>query len=144
MFYIKEMRSPDELKECYDIIKELRPNLSFEDFIRIYKTSRQKDHYELVAMGNDKHIVAVMGYRFLDDFIRDRHVYIDDLVVTEKVRSQGYGAELLKYAEQIAKRENCKYLRLCTGIDNIKGMKFYERNGWIKRSHAYNKIIELS
>jgi len=142
MLFIKEMRSLDELKECYEVIKELRPLLSFDDFLRIYTTSHQKDGYELVAIKIENRILAVMGYRFLDDFIRDRHVYIDDLVVTEKARSQGYGAELLAYAEQIAKREHCKYLRLCTGIDNIKGMKFYERNGWVKRSHAYNKIME--
>jgi len=37
-----------------------------------------------------------MGYRLLHDFVHGRHLYIDDLVVTSRLRSSGLGAELLK------------------------------------------------
>ena len=43
-----------------------------------------------------------MGYRFLHDYVHGKHVYIDDLVTTAAIRSQGAGAKLLKYAEMIA------------------------------------------
>jgi hypothetical protein len=32
-------------------------------------------------------------------------------------------------------------LRLCTGIENLRGVEFYERNGWTKRAYAYTKKI---
>lgn len=129
------------LERCYPIMKELRPHLSIEIFFSIYEQSHESDGYEMVAIEMDNEIIAVMGYRFLTDYVRGKHVYIDDLVSTEKVRSQGLGAELLKFAEDIARKNNCKTLRLCTGIENERGVQFYDRNGWTKRAHAYTKKI---
>jgi GNAT superfamily N-acetyltransferase len=130
-----------DLERCYPIIKELRPHLSFEDYISIYKQSHTSDGYEIVAIEEMEQILAVMGYRFISDFVRGKHVYVDDLVSTEKVRSQGLGAELLKFAESVAEETGCKSLRLCTGIENERGMKFYDRNGWTKRAFAYTKKL---
>lgn len=36
---------------------------------------------------------------------------------------------------------NCKSLRLCTGIENDRGVKFYEKNNWVKRAYAFTKKI---
>ena len=75
------------------------------------------------------------------DYVRGKHIYVDDLVSSEAVRSRGLGAELLKYAEVVAKEMNCNTLRLCAGIDNERGVKFYETNGWTKRAFALAKKI---
>lgn len=133
--------STQDLKRCYPVMKELRTHLSFEDFISIYKKSHKNDGYEIAAIEDQGSILAVMGYRFLHDFVRGKHLYIDDLVSTERVRSQGLGKYLLSFAEKIAKDNNCKSLRLCTGIENERGVIFYERNGWTKRAFAYTKKI---
>ncbi len=135
------VKNRNDLERCYPVIKELRPHLSFEDYISIYNDSHASDGYEIVAIEDNGQILAVMGYRFLSDFVRGKHVYVDDLVSTEKARSQGLGAELLKFAEGIAQSNGCKSLRLCTGIENERGMKFYDRNGWTKRSYAYTKKL---
>ncbi len=131
----------NDLERCYPVMKELRPQLTFEDYLSIYEQSHSADGYEIVAIENENRIRAVMGYRFLSDFVRGKHVYIDDLVSTESARSQGLGAELLKFAEELARTNGCKSLRLCTGLENEGGMKFYDRNGWKKRSFAYVKKI---
>jgi GNAT superfamily N-acetyltransferase len=120
-------------------MKELRPQLSYEDYLSIYEDSHKADGYEIVAIEDNDQILALMGYRFLSDYVRGRHLYIDDLVTTQKIRSQGLGAELLKLAESIAKKNGCAILRLCTGIENERGVTFYERNGWRKRSFAFVK-----
>jgi hypothetical protein len=41
----------------------------------------------------------------------------------------------------LAKELDCKGLRLCTGIENEQGKKFYERNGWSLRAVAYKKKL---
>lgn len=132
-----------DLERCYPVIRELRPHLSFDDYISIYEESHAADGYEIVAIENKGQILAVMGYRFLSDFVRGKHVYIDDLVSTESARSQGLGAELLKFAEKITESTGCKSLRLCTGIENDRGVKFYDRNGWTKRAFAYTKKLTI-
>ncbi|MGE4133320.1 MAG: GNAT family N-acetyltransferase [Bdellovibrionales bacterium] len=130
-----------DLERCYPVIKELRPHLTFEQYIEIYQDSHRADGYEIVAIESAGRILAVMGYRYLSDFVRGRHLYVDDLVSTESMRSQGLGAELLQYAEGLAKENGCKSLRLCTGVENERAMTFYERNGWTKRSVAYTKKL---
>jgi GNAT superfamily N-acetyltransferase len=131
----------NDLERCYPVMKELRPHLSYEDYISIYEESKAADGYQIVAIEQDDKILAVMGYRFLSDYVRDKHVYVDDLVSTESSRSQGLGAELLEFAEDIARKNNCKSLRLCTGIENERGIKFYDRNGWTKRAYAFSKKL---
>lgn len=132
-------QSKSDLERCYPVLKELRTHLSFADFMSIYEQAHRSDGYELVAIEDLGQVVAVMGYRFLSDFIRGKHVYIDDLVSTAKLRSRGLGVELLKFAEAIARESECKSLRLCTGIENERGVAFYDRNGWTKRAYAYTK-----
>ena len=120
----------------------MRPHLNYEDFISIYEESHQSCGYEIVAIEEDGQILALMGYRNLSDFVRGKHIYIDDLVTSKNVRSKGLGSELLAYAENIAKNSGRKSLRLCTGIENELGIKFYERNGWNKRAFAYTKKLD--
>lgn len=138
---IQQVRSKEELEKCFPVIKELRPHLNYDNYIAIYEQAHKSDGYELIAFEEQGKILAVMGYRFLSDFVRGRHLYIDDLVSTESARSKGLGAELLRYAENIAIENGCKSLRLCTGIENERGIKFYDRNGWNKRAYAYVKKV---
>lgn len=131
----------NDLERCYPVMKELRPHLSFEDYISIYEQAHASDGYEIVAIEDKEQILALMGYRFLSDFVRGKHIYVDDLVSTAKARSQGLGAELLKFAESVAEATECRSLRLCTGIENERGIQFYVRNGWTQRAFAYTKKI---
>lgn len=135
------MRTQSELEHCFRVMKELRPHLDFETYLKIYGESHRADGYEIVAIESRGEILAVMGYRFLWDFVRGKHLYIDDLVTTEAARSQGMGAHMLRYAEEIAAQSECKSLRLCTGVENTLGIKFYERNGWMNRSLAFVKKL---
>jgi ribosomal protein S18 acetylase RimI-like enzyme len=135
------VRKPEDLKRCFPVMKELRPHLEYQAFVDIYQKAHEADGYEIVALEKGGQIIALMGYRFLYDYVHGKHVYIDDLVTTESARSQGAGSELLKYAESIAQKNNCKNLRLCTGIENELGKKFYERNSWNLRAVVYKKKI---
>lgn len=134
-------KTNNELEKCFPVMKELRPHLNIENYFSIYENAHRTDGYEIVIIEDHGEVQALMGYRILYDYVRGKHVYIDDLVSTEKSRSKGFGAELLKYAENIARQQNCTTLRLCTGLDNSGGIKFYEKHGWSKRSFAYTKKI---
>lgn len=138
---IFKVKTEVELKECYPVLKELRPHLSYEEYINIYNQAHSNEGYEIIAIRKKNQVVALMGYRILSDFVRGRHLYIDDLVSTENARSQGLGAKLLKYAEDLAPELGCRTLRLCTEIENERGIQFYEKNNWTKRAFAYTKKL---
>ncbi len=136
------LSSSVDLERAFPIMSELRPHLTFSEFKEIYEMANKREGYQIVAIEDGGQLVALMGFRFLSDFVRGRHLYIDDLVSTARVRSRGLGAELLAQAESLALKSGCKTLRLCTGIENDRGMAFYEREGWVKRAFAYSKKLE--
>lgn len=137
----REITAAAELKVAFYIIKELRPHLNFSDYVSIYEQSKTRDEYKLVGLFEGAQCLAVMGYRLLFDFVHGKHLYIDDLVVTSSLRSKGLGKQLLDFAEAAARKLECQGLRLCTGVENEAGKRFYERNGWNPRALAYKKKL---
>jgi GNAT superfamily N-acetyltransferase len=138
---IREIVSKPDLDAAYEVLQQLRPHLSLPEFHRLYEAARRADEYTLVGVFRDEECLAVMGYRILHDFVRGTHLYIDDLVTTEGARSTGIGATLLKHAEEEAVRRKLKGLRLSTGVENERGKRFYEREGWTLRAVAYTKSV---
>ncbi|MDO8461754.1 MAG: GNAT family N-acetyltransferase [Deltaproteobacteria bacterium] len=137
----REISSPEDLKAAFIVIKELRPHLSFEEYSSIYQSARERDDYTLAGIFDQQKCIAVMGYRVLYDFAHKKHFYLDDLVVLPSHRSQGIGERLLKYAEEIARKLKCEELRLCTGTQNVRAQKLYEKCGWVAKSIAYKKKL---
>jgi len=136
---IRILLSESERKAGFAVMQELREGLSLEQFLSIYEKARTADTYTLVGLYIESECAAVMGFRILYDYAHGKHLYIDDLVTTASRRGQGLGAHLLRFAELEAERLGCSQLRLCTGIANEGGKKFYDREGWQLRSVAYKK-----
>ncbi len=123
------------------MLRQLRPHLSYEEFQATYLEANKANQYQFVGVEEQGELVALMGYRILNDFVHGRHLYIDDLVSSEAHRSKGYGAFLLKQADKIAIDNGCANLRLCTGIENEAGRKFYTKNSWNLRSVVFKKKL---
>lgn len=138
---VRELRTAGALRTGFTVLRELRPHLSFRDFMRVYRHAQRTDRYSVAALFIEEACVAVMGYRVLVDCAHGRHLYVDDLVTSAAFRGKGLGAKLLKYAETKAGALRCKSLRLCVGVENEGGKRFYEREGWRARSIAYKKVL---
>lgn len=132
---------PEDLEKAFPVIHELRTHIDLDEFKRVVSLAHAADGYRLVAREEHRKIKAVMGYRILHDLVHGSHLYIDDLVTTKDSRSEGHGAELLKWAEAEARRLGMSGLRLNTGIENEAAKRFYEREGWQARAVAYKKKV---
>jgi ribosomal protein S18 acetylase RimI-like enzyme len=130
---------PDDLERAYPVIHELRTLVDFAEFERLTKLAAAADGYKLVGREVRGDIVAVMGYRILHDLVHGSHLYVDDLSTLPEHRGYGHGAELLRFAEGEARRLGLAGLRLCTGVGNVDAKRFYEREGWEVRAHAFKK-----
>ncbi len=137
----RKAASPGELEIVFPVMKELRPHLTFLRYVELTQEAAKRDGYEILAVFDQDKCVGAMGYRILFDFVHGKHLYVDDLVITESCRSQGLGAKLLQYAEDIAREHRCEVLRLCTGIENQAGKRFYDREGWALRAVVYKKKL---
>ena len=137
---IVNFKNLSQKDEVFQVLKELRPHLNHDQFLKLFSES-EKEGFQIVALIEDRHVRAVMGYRILHDFTHGKHLYIDDLVTREIDRSKGFGKFLLDYAERTAKENQCTLLRLCSGIDREDAHRFYKRENWTPKSIAFKKKI---
>lgn len=138
---IKEIETPVELEAIFPVLRELRTELTYEVFLGTFEEASLRDEYRFLGAFEGHRCVAVAGFRVLHDYVHGRHVYVDDLVVTESERSKGWGAQLLSAVEAEARALGIGKIRLCTGTENHAGKKFYEREGWELRSLVYKKTL---
>ncbi len=130
-----------EGQSAYELLRELRGGLAFEDFAAIYREASKSDDYRFWGAYRGHELLGLMGARVLHDFVHGKHFYVDDLVIGKEFRSQGIGQTLLAFAETQAREWGCRGLRLCTGFENEGARRFYEREGWAPRAIAFKKKL---
>ena len=70
-----------------------------------------------------------------------KQLQIEAICVDEKNRSKGIGTELLNFAKNIAKENNCTDMYLTVNEENINAIKVYEKFGFKVKSIAYSMQI---
>lgn len=133
----KVLLNENDFQQAFPIMKQLRPHLDEKTYLSLLRIARSESGYTLLGVFSQHRGIGLMGYRLLTDFVHGRHLYIDDLVVIETYQSQGVGAKFLIKAKEIATNSGCSRIRLCTGIENIRGMAFYDQQGWSKKAVVY-------
>ena len=71
---------------------------------------------------------ALYGFRY-SSFAGQPSIWLDDLYVDEKMRSQGAGAALMDRLSQTAKENDCTHLAWNADARNTRGLNFYHRLG---------------
>lgn len=79
----------------------------------------------------DSTIKGYIAYHIKDK--HDRILWIDQLVIDEKYRKQGYGKELVNKLKEIAKNEKCKRVELNCWSFNQDAKKMYMHIGFIEQ-----------
>jgi GNAT superfamily N-acetyltransferase len=138
---IVELRSAAERAEVLPILRELYPWLDEGRYAALL-TEMVPDGYRQFALHNEAgEIVAVAGVAVHVNLYYGRHLYVYDLVVTEGVRSKGYGGLLMDHVEGIARREGCETAALAVSLDREGAQRLYERRGYQKPSYAMRKAL---
>jgi GNAT superfamily N-acetyltransferase len=63
------------------------------------------------------------------------------LVVSEKARGQGIGAELVSVAESFAKRAGCVRMEVTSGDHREDAHEFYRRRGYVKQTGKSSRFL---
>lgn len=100
-----------------------------------------------LAIEEDKVIGLIMGcipqydeYDYLD-YKCPRRGEITELIVTDKVRSNGVGRKLMDKMEEYFKSVGCEYVLVDVFGYNEKGINFYNKNGYHTRMETMIKKI---
>lgn len=136
---LRHIETPDELRACLPLMRELRPHLADEaDFIERVGRMRH-ERYRLLAAMEAGQAVALAGYRFQENLIYGRFLYVDDLVVSPARRGHRWGARLLEALDGIARDSGCAQLVLDTGLANALAQRFYFRSGLLTSAIRFSK-----
>ena len=133
MVEIKLANSDDEIKRCFDIAVQLRPNYTEDTFVTQVKKQKQ-DGYLLAYLTDNNEVSALAGFRYLENLAWGKFLYVDDLVTSSEHRSKGYGKNLLDWLIQQAKLNHCQQLELDSGIQRKDAHRFYLREDMFNTS----------
>lgn len=136
---LRYLETPDELRACLPLMRELRPHLEDEeDFIGRIERMRQ-ERYRLLGAMHAGTAVALAGYRYQENLIYGRFLYVDDLVVAQGRRGERWGAALLAHLDGLAHANGCARLVLDTGLANALAQRFYFRQGLLTSAIRFSK-----
>ncbi len=128
---LRHAHGPEELTACFPVISQLRPDLKgVEEWVERASDMSTEGYRVLAAWENDR-VVAIAGYRRMENLIHDHFLYVDDLVTAEDERGKGLGSALLTELSAIGIDEYCGRLVLDTAATNESARRFYKREGLI-------------
>ena len=139
---LRDVRTDEQLRACYPVMKELRPHLDSEDEFMARVTRQREQGYRILAAWEHGEVVALAGYRLQENLVYGRFLYVDDLVAAEKSRSRRWGAQLLECLTGYAERADCVKLVLDTGLTNGLAQRFYFREGLLPGALRFGKLIK--
>ncbi len=126
-----------EIQACWPVLVQLRPHLREADAVPIIR-KQFAEGYRLAFVRRGEKVTGVAGYRIMHNLVKGRHVYVDDLVTDEAVRSQGVGAELMDWLCKFARAEGCAWLELDSGVQRFDAHRFYLRHRMFISSHHFS------
>jgi len=126
---IRHASSHEELVACFPVVSELRPYLQDAEEWCERVSAMTPAGYRVLAAWDGDRVLAVAGYRVMENLIHRRFLYVDDLVSATGERGKGLGAALLRELSTVARGEHCWRLVLDTAATNANARRFYAREG---------------
>lgn len=126
---ITQPQSDDEIVATWEVMHQLRPHITREEYLSVVRGMMDSDGYRLAAVTDDGEVRAVAGYRYMRMLYCGKLLYVDDLVTDDRVRSRGYGKALLDWLKARGRGEGCTELQLISRVTREQAHRFYFREG---------------
>jgi len=134
--------SDEDILACHQVMHELRPHIDEEEFVSRVRAQAQVNDFQLAYLRDQNLIVAVAGFRIGYNLAWGHYLYVDDLVTRTTHRSQGFGAILLRWLHDFARKAGCDQLHLDSGLQRKGAHQFYERHGMPNTSLHFASVIK--
>lgn len=139
---LRHLETPEEWQACLPLMRELRPHLAHDDAFAERLARMHQQNYRLLAVMRDGEALALAGYRYQENLIYGRFLYVDDLVVAPSARGSRWGARLIAELDHLARGADCDKLVLDTGLGNALAQRFYFRQGLLTSAIRFSKSLK--
>lgn len=122
----------DMLLELYlHLHEDSIPEMS-ETLQKAWDTIMSDENHHIIVKVIDGRIVSSCVCVIIPNLTRNirPYAFIENVVTHSEFRGKGYASQCLKYAKDIAVRENCYKMMLLTGSKEQKTLDFYKNAGY--------------
>ncbi len=138
---LRHAESDAEIAACFPVMVQLRPHLADAGELVARVRRQQQAGYRILAAWRGGAPVALAGYRFEENLVHGRFVYVDDLVTVDRERRSRLGARLLDEVGRIGREHGIRRLVLDTALDNVFAHRFYYRQGLLARALRFSREL---
>lgn len=127
--YFRLLNNSD-YQEYVSLLNQFREtNISLKEFKIIYKNILRTSEIWLAIDESTKNIIGTGTIIYEYKFIHNGGIvaHIEDLIIHEKYKGNGYGKAIMEYLKEKARTKNC-YKIILNCSKNTQ--KFYEKNGF--------------
>lgn len=112
-----------------------------ESYVKAFEEIDADKNNELVVALNNGEIIGTLQITFTPSisFQGGKRATVESVRVDEKYRGQGIGKELMRWAIERARKENCVAIQLTTNAERQDAHRFYENLGF-QASHTGMKL----
>lgn len=112
-----------------------------ESYIKAFEEIAEDKNNELIVAERDGEIIGTLQLTFTPSisFQGGKRATVESVRTSSQHRGQGVGKELMNWAINRARTENCTLIQLTTNSDRIDAHRFYENLGF-KGSHLGMKL----
>ena len=133
-------QTDEEIDKCFAVMAELRPHFPREAFLPQVRRQMQAG-YKLACLCDAEEAVGCAGFRIFETLAWGRILYVDDLVTVERGRSRGYGAQMMAWLLDHARREECHQFHLDSGTWRTRAHRFYFREGLLIKNFHFSREL---
>jgi GNAT superfamily N-acetyltransferase len=138
---VKELNGLEEMLQHLDVLKELYPTLTFEE----YKTDlidMLPHNYGQVAVFEDEVCLGISGFWIGKKLWCGRYLELDNIIVREAARSKGVGQVIFDYLTKKAEERECAMMALDSYTTNFKAHKFFYNNSFGPKGFHFIRILQ--
>ncbi|MDR6226098.1 GNAT family N-acetyltransferase [Desmospora profundinema] len=140
---MEELTSPEEWRESYPVMRQLRTHLDEEAFLRLVNEMRTDSGYRLFALREEGKVVALAGVVVATNLYNGRHLFVHELVTRSDCRSRGFGERLLSSLHRWGREQGCVRVVLSSGLARLDAHRFYEKKmGYEKVSFVFGRKLD--
>ena len=134
---IQLAETDEQIVACLPVLRQLRPHLVDPTDAVARVRRQQQSGFRLAYLTDGDAVVAVTGFRLLENLAWGRFLYVDDLVTDNARRSCGHGERLLAWLIEHAKQSGCDQVHLDSGVQRFDAHRFYLRHRFRITDHHF-------
>lgn len=138
---IVEFTSKDDMLTTYQLIKQMYPSLSLDQYSEELDIMIPNSYKQVVVM-EEEEMLGLSGYWFGNKLWCGKYIELDNVFTSKQHRSKGVAEMIFKYLENKAVELGCNLLALDSYTDNFKAHKFFYAQGYIPRGFHFIQILD--